>query len=269
MPEHPESTGEETSTLQRDGDHHLAWRRRQGATPTILYMGGLGSDMAGEKAEALDKWCATQGQAYVRFDWFGHGLSSGDFTDGGLGRWIADAVAVLDQLTAGPVIAVGSSMGAWAMLGATRARPKRFAGMIAIAAAADFTEDLIWDRMDEDQRLRLSTDGVITPEDPNWTHLVISHHLVRDGRAHLMLRRPFPFTGPVRLMHGLADDVVPWQTSQRLCDVLDGPDVRLDLIKHGDHRLSDPPALAHLLRLTAEVVEAVSPPKAPQKSRSA
>jgi pimeloyl-ACP methyl ester carboxylesterase len=207
--------------------------------PGIVFLSGFASDMTGTKGAALAAWAQERGRALLRFDYSGHGQSSGAFRDGTIGRWTADALAAIDRLTAGPQILVGSSMGGWIMLLGALARPDRIAGLVGIAAAPDFTEDLMWTAMPPETRARLLADGVIRqPSQYQDAPLEISRALIEDGRRHLVLRAPLAIQRPVRLLHGMADPDVPWQTSVRLAERLTGEDVTVTLIKDGDHRLS-------------------------------
>lgn len=216
-----------------------------GRLPGVMFCGGFRSDMTGSKALALEDRCRRAGQAFIRFDYTGHGQSSGHFQDGTIGDWLRDALAVLDQATEGPQILVGSSMGGWIAALAALARPERVAGLVGVAAAADFTEDLIWDRLSDDQRLQILQDGLLLRpsayvEEPD----PISRRLIEEARDHLLLGDPVAITAPVRLIHGMADQDVPWRQSLRLAERIIGPDVRLVLVKDGGHRLSRPEDLA-------------------------
>lgn len=225
----------------------IAYAACPGCGPTVVFLGGLRSDMSGTKATFLDAWCRARGRAFLRFDYTGHGASAGRFEDGTIGAWTADALAVLDQLTADRVVLVGSSMGGWAMLNAALARPDRIAALLGIAAAPDFTEDLLWGRWDEATRAALLRDGVVrepNPYDP--AGYPYARALIEDGRHHLRLRGPIALACPARLLHGLRDDAVPWQTSLRLADCLTTGDVQVTLVKDGDHRLSREADLALL-----------------------
>jgi pimeloyl-ACP methyl ester carboxylesterase len=203
--------------------------------------------MTGTKASFLDEYCRRREHAYVRFDYFGHGASSGELALGTIGRWAEDAVAVLDALTEGPQILIGSSMGGWIMLLVALARIARIHGLVGIAAAPDFTEDLVWSRLDAAQRKELCENGAVTlpsQYDPiGYTH---SLRLFEDGRRHLVTRAKIPLACPVRLLHGMLDDAVPWQTSSRLAERLQSRDVVVTLVKEGDHRLSRGEDLARL-----------------------
>ncbi|MGH6720226.1 MAG: alpha/beta fold hydrolase, partial [Alphaproteobacteria bacterium] len=191
------------------------------------------------KALALDAQCRESGRAFVRFDYLGHGASSGAFADGTIGRWTDDTLAVLDRLTEGPQVLVGSSMGGWIMLLAALARPERVAGLVGVAAAPDFTEDLMWRTYDEATQRRILEDGAVTmPGTYDGEPYPVTRALIEDGRRHLLLDKPIPIRCPVRLVHGMADPDVPWRTALRLAERLGSPDVIVTLVKDGDHRLA-------------------------------
>lgn len=251
------------------GAHHsltrgaatIAYRHTPGAdpegrTPGVLFLGGFMSDMTGTKAAALEEWAAARGLGYTRFDYQGHGASSGRFEDGTIGTWADDALAVLDRVTAGPQILVGSSMGGWMMLLTALRRPERVAGLVGIAPAPDFTEDLMWDLFDEPTRRRILEEGVWRrPSDYGPEPQPITRALIEEGRNHLLLRGPLALDKPVRLLHGMEDPDVPWRVSLRLAEALTGADVRVTLVKDGDHRLSRPQDIALLCRTVGDLVE--------------
>jgi pimeloyl-ACP methyl ester carboxylesterase len=243
-----------TATLPCDGGGHIAYRRRDGIEPGLMFLGGFRSDMSGTKASALDDFAAATGRAYTRFDYRGHGASSGLFAELTLGDWIADALAVLDQVAEGPQILIGSSMGAWVALRLALQRPERVAGLVTMAAAPDFTEELVWARLDEAQRARMRKEGRLerpsayAPE-PD----VLTLRLIEEGRRHLVLGGPIPLACPVRLLHGSADGDVPWHYSLRLLERLASADARLTLIKGADHRLSEPAQIEAMLSAVAEL----------------
>ena len=236
--------------------HRLSGKADDGR-PGIIFLGGFASDMTGTKATALEGFCRARGQAFVRFDYSGHGQSSGAFRDGTIGRWTADALAVIDAVATGPQILVGSSMGGWIMLLAALARRERIAGLVGIAAAPDFTEDLMWAALAPGDREALAREGVLVqPSDYAETPYVITRALIEDGRARLLLRAPIDLACPVRLLHGMRDADVPWQTSLRLSERLASDDVQILLIKGGDHRLSRPADLQRLFAAVAELSDA-------------
>ena len=207
------------------------------------------SDMTGSKALSLENLARRQGRAFLRFDYQGHGASTGRFEDGTIGSWTADAVAALDALTEGPQVLVGSSMGGWIMLLTALARPQRVAGLLGIAAAPDFTEDLMWQAYPQEVRDTLRREGVYRePSDYGDEPYTITMRLIEEGREHLLLREAIPIACPVRLIHGMADPDVPWQTSIRLAERLESTDVEVTLVKSGGHRLSEPEDLDRLGR---------------------
>ena len=224
--------------------------------PGLMFLGGFMSDMTGRKALTLEAFARRRGQTFLRFDYRGHGASSGRFEDGTIGDWRDDALTVLDRLTEGPQILVGSSMGGWIMLLLALARPERIAGLVGIAAAPDFTEDLMWGRASEQERAALLRDGrVLQPSDYSEEPYVITARLIEEARGHLLLRGPLPIRCPLRLLHGLEDADVPWQTALRLSDVLESRDVELTLVKGAGHRLSEPEDLRRLEHTVARLSE--------------
>ncbi|MEN3951337.1 alpha/beta hydrolase [Iodidimonas sp. SYSU 1G8] len=212
----------------------------------MIFLPGFKSDMTGTKATALRDWCLRRGRAFTRFDYSGHGQSEGNFEDGTVGRWASDAIAVLDQVTQGPQILVGSSMGGWMALLVARARPARIAALVGIAAAPDFTEDLMWASYGEDVREILRRDGVYYEPSDYGEPYAISMRLIEEARDHLVLRAPLELPFPVRLIQGMRDPDVPWRTALRLAEHVSGDDVEVILVKGGDHRLSEPADIARL-----------------------
>jgi pimeloyl-ACP methyl ester carboxylesterase len=213
--------------------------RLAGVSPTVVFCGGFRSDMSGTKAMMLDAWCRERGQAYLRYDYSGHGVSDGEFEAGTIGQWLQDTLAVIDDLTHGPLVLVGSSMGGWIMLLAALARRERIAALVGIASAADFTEDLLWGGLSPVQQETLVRDGRIElPSDYSDAPHVITRTLVEEGRHHLLLDETIAVSCPVRLLHSLDDPDVPWETSLRIMQRIGHPDVRLTLMKDAGHRMS-------------------------------
>jgi len=230
----------------------IAYHRHTGKSPGVVFLGGFMSDMTGSKALAMEAFCRARGQACLRFDYRGHGQSSGKFEEGTIGLWAEDALAAVERLTEGPQVLVGSSMGGWIALLLARQRPERVKALVGIAPAPDFTEDLLWAGYSAAKRDKLQREGVVyEPSQYGERPYGVTHALIRDGRQHLLLRDPLHLQCPVRILHGMLDSDVPWQRSLRLADKLETGDVRVTLIKDGDHRLSREQDLA-LLRRTVE-----------------
>lgn len=234
--------------IERTGLPRLAYRATQGRSPGIVFLGGFGSDMTGTKATALEAAARARGQAFLRFDYRGHGMSEGRFIDGAVGDWLEDAEAVFDRATEGPQILVGSSMGGGIALLLALSRPERVKALVGIAAAPDFTERLMWAGMSDADRATLLRDGILKPPSQYGDPIPITLRLIEEGRRHLLLDRPVPFAGPVRLLHGQCDPDVPWRHSLLTAERLVSADVQITLIKDGDHRLSRPQDLALLIR---------------------
>lgn len=232
----------------------LAYERLEGAGPTFVWLGGFKSDMSGTKAQTLSDWAQRAGQTFVRFDYSGHGRSGGKFEDGSLSRWLGDALAVLDRLTAGPVVLVGSSMGGWLSLLAARERPERVAGLLLIAPAADFTERLMWPGFTPDQQQRLMSEGRLElPSAYSPEPTVITREMIEDGRRHLVLNDYFPFDGQVWIIAGGEDPDVPLDHVYALMAKLQSVETKSLVIADGDHRLSRPQDLAKLVEIADEM----------------
>jgi len=239
----------EPSFLEIAPDHRLAYHRIEGRSPAVLFCGGYTSDMTGTKALALEAWCRAQGRACVRFDYSGHGQSDGRFEDGTIGAWADDALAIVDRVAPpGPLVVVGSSMGGWIMLLTALARPERVRALLGIAAAPDFTEDLLLPEATDAQIRDLERQGFWMQPSAYGAPYPVTATLIEDGRRHLLLRGPIAIGCPVHLLHGQRDLDVPWQTALRLAEQLQSEDVTIELVKAGDHRLSTE---ADLARITA------------------
>lgn len=240
--------------LDRPDGSRLAWRLVEGAGPTVVWLGGFKSDMTGTKAEALADWALAQGRAYVRFDYFGHGASSGDFAEGTITRWREDAIAVLNELTAGPLVLVGSSMGGWIACLAAMALPRRVAAMVLIAPAPDFTEKLMAPEIPPEGHAALAANGVWLRPSEYGDPYPITRNLLEDGaRWSILGGEPIPIQIPVRILQGGEDPDVPWRHALELAQGLKGDDVVFTLIKDGDHRLSRPQDIARLIAAVEEL----------------
>jgi pimeloyl-ACP methyl ester carboxylesterase len=242
-----------------DGQRRIAVRARPGSAPGLFWLGGFHSDMKGTKAVALDGWAAEQGRACVRFDYSGHGESGGAFVDGTIGRWLDESLAVFGQFCRGPQVVVGSSMGGWMALLLAReiARQKTgqasLAGLVLIAPAPDFTEELMWKAFSPEARHDLETKGLwLRPSDYGEPY-PITRALIEEGRNHLLLGSAIEVGCPVRILQGAQDPDVPWQHAFALTHRLPSDDVVLTMIQDGDHRLSRPQDIARILAAVAEM----------------
>ena len=257
----------------------IAVRAQEGAAPGLLWLGGYKSDMKGAKAQALADWAAREGRACVRFDYSGHGESNtaepaAAFTDGTIGRWLAESLSVFDACCHGPQILVGSSMGGWIALLLVRALQRRsppypsppagarrtpasVAGLVLVAPAVDFTEELMWKRFTPEIKRELAENGVwARPSQYSPEPYLVTRQLIEEGRNHLVLGGMIACGCPVRILQGVEDPDVPWQHANALVARLAGDDVVLTLIKDGDHRLSRPEDIERLLRAVAEFEQA-------------
>lgn len=239
--------GRKLATLVRE-------RTQAGAAkPGVVWLGGFRSDMTATKASALDAWAEREGRAFLRFDYTGHGASTGDFAACTLSTWLADSLGVIEQRTSGPQILVGSSMGGWIALLVARILmqrdPARLAGLVLIAPAPDFTQELMWDGFSDTIRSEITGKGVwMRPSAYSPEPTPITRALIEDGRKHLLLGGPVDLPLPVHILHGTADPDVPVEISLRLMSRLTSSRVTLSLVKDGDHRLSNPADLDLLVR---------------------
>jgi pimeloyl-ACP methyl ester carboxylesterase len=233
----------------------LAYHRSPGAVPGVVFLGGFNSDMTGSKAEFLAAWCAARGQAFLRFDYSGHGTSEGRFEDGTIGRWAEDAACVIAALTEGPQILIGSSMGGWIALLLVARRRVSVRALIGIAPAPDFTEDLMWAEFPPAIRDAIMRDGVWHRPSEYGAPYPITRALIEDGRNQLLLRGPIALDCPLRILQGQQDPDVPWRHALRIAEAVTGGDVRVTLIKDGDHRLSREGDLAVLGETVAQLLD--------------
>jgi len=244
-----------TNYLETDQGRKIAYHKSGGQGPTVVFLGGLKSDMEGTKAIHLEAFCKARGQSFLRFDYSGHGESSETFTEGCIGDWHEDTIAAITALTAGPLIVVGSSMGGWQALLLARALPDRLAGLVGIAAAPDFTEDGYWASFSDTQKETLETQGYVELPSDYMEPYIITKRMIEDGRKRLVLRDDLNLPFPVRLLQGTADTAVSTATAVRLLEHAESPDMRLNLVKDADHRFSDETCLALIEAAVAEVTD--------------
>jgi len=239
--------------LTRPDGERLAWRRVAGEGPVVVWLGGFRSDMAGTKAEALADWARAAGRDFLRFDHFAHGESSGDFLQASVTRWREDALAVIDELTEGPLVLVGSSMGGWIACLAAMARPERIGSLVLVAPAPDFTSKLMPLQFPPEALDAIREAGVWMQPSAYGDPSPITRTLLEDGARWSILDSPVPITAPVRILQGGEDPDVPWRHALELAQALKSRDVVFTLVKDGDHRLSRPQDLARLLATVDEV----------------
>jgi len=241
-----------------DANEKIAYKMSAGKGPAIIWCGGLNSDMDGTKAAHFHNWAKDAGRSYVRFDYYGHGASSGLFGDGTVSRWGADVVAVIDALTSGSVILIGSSMGGWASMLAARKRPDRIKGLLLINPAPDFTEKLMWANWPDDVKSNILTKGVHFEPSEYDEPYEYRRTLIEDGRIHQLLDAPFEFEGPVRIFQGGQDAVVPPDYSRQIIDVVTSDDITCTLVKTGDHSLSRPDDLYLMTQTLSNLCQTIA-----------
>ncbi len=243
-----------TDYLTTAQGRRIAHHRRTGRGPGVVFLGGFMSDMTGTKAQYLQDWADATGRAFLRFDYSGHGQSSGRFEDGAIGDWAEDAISAIAGLTEGPQVLVGSSMGGWIALLVARAMPERVCGLVGIAPAPDFTEDSMWKGFSDAQRTELIRAGkIIIPSDYSPEGYPITRRLIEEGRNHLVMRAALALPFPVRILQGTADTDVPPEVALRLLDHASSPDLHLTLVKGADHRFSTPECLAMIVSAVEQV----------------
>jgi pimeloyl-ACP methyl ester carboxylesterase len=256
------STGQPPAFIEvgQAGDmRRIAVRARAGGSPGLFWLGGFKSDMQGTKALALDAWAATQDRACVRFDYSGHGESGGDFADGTIGRWLEESVAVFERFCAGPQVLIGSSMGGWMALLMAREIGRRpasratLAGLVLIAPAPDFTEELMWKGFSPKIRQTIENKGIWMLPSEYGAPYPITRKLIEEGRNHLLLGNAIEVGCPVRILQGAKDPDVPWRHAFALAHRLPADDVVLTMIQDGDHRLSRPQDIARIIAAVAEM----------------
>lgn len=235
----------------------VSFRHTDGKPPAVLFLPGFRSDMSGQKALTLEAHCRGLGLAFTRFDYRGHGGSSGRFESLGIADWLGDALAVLDRFAREPAVLVGSSMGGWLAVLAALARPGRVRGLVLVAPAPDFTEDLIRPQLTPEASAEIERAGYLLAPSAYGEPIPISRTLLEQGARHLVLRAPIPLRIPVHILHGQQDADVPWQTALRLAARLESPAVTVELVKDGDHRLSRNEDLRRLTAALDRVLEQV------------
>jgi pimeloyl-ACP methyl ester carboxylesterase len=254
--------------LEAPDRHRLAYAYSPGGQPGVVFLGGFMSDMEGSKALALEAFCRARGRAYLRLDYSGHGHSGGRFEDGTISSWRDDALAIIDAVTEGSIVVIGSSLGGWLALLVALSRPERVVGLIGLAAAPDFTEELMWDRFDAAQKRQIMSQGVVKLASNYDEPYPITRALVEDGRRNLLLDGPIDIRVPVRLIQGGDDPEVPAEMPGRIADHLTSNDVRVLIIDGGDHSLARQEDIATIQSVLETLLEGLSsggPELAPAK----
>jgi pimeloyl-ACP methyl ester carboxylesterase len=241
------------------GARKIAVRARAGNVPGLFWLSGFNSDMQGTKALALDAWAMGHGRACVRFDYSGHGSSGGAFVEGTIGRWLEETIAVFDAFCEGPQVVIGSSMGGWMALLLAREIARRrgqshasLAGLVLIAPAPDFTEELMWKGFSPEVREQIEITGVWLRPSQYGEPYPITRALIENGRNHLLLGSTIEVGCPVRILQGAQDPDVPWRHAFALAHRLPSDDVVLTMIQDGDHRLSRPQDIARIIASVEE-----------------
>ncbi|MFY0618045.1 alpha/beta hydrolase [Shimia sp.] len=243
-----------SDSLETPQGRRIAYHKTEGATPTVVFLGGLKSDMEGTKAVHLEAWAQARGQAFLRFDYSGHGESSGAFEAGCIGDWHEDVVAAVSALTKGPLVVVGSSMGGWQALLLAKTMPDRIHGMVTIAAAPDFTEDSYWANFSDTQRAQLENEGQVSLPSDYMEPYIVTKRMIEDGRDQLVLRSALSLPFPTRFLQGTEDQAVNSEVAYRVLEHAEGDDIQLLMVKGKDHRFSDTTCLKLIEMKVGEVL---------------
>lgn len=256
-------SGPEPSRLSRPGGETIAYHQLRGEGTGLIWLGGFKSDMEGSKVLTLQEWAAASARPFTRFDYFGHGQSSGAFRDGTISRWRDDALAVLDSVTEGPQVLVGSSMGGWVASLVALARPDRIKAIVFVAPAPDFTQKLMWPSLSDEAREAITQKGEwLSPSENGFDPYPITRSLIEDGKENCLMTGSVAIQCPVRILQGMLDEDVPWRHALEFAEQIESDDVTLNLIKDGDHRLSDPANLARLVDVVETLFWEIEPERA-------
>lgn len=236
-------------TLTRQNGETLAYTKLEAPanSPTLVWLSGFNSDMSGTKAVEVKAWAEKQGYGFLAFDYYGHGQSSGEFAKGTISHWREDCLAAIDELSTGPLVLVGSSMGGWMALLSALARPERVIGMLLIAPAPDFTEKLLWKELPGSAQEEIAHEGFwMRPTDYGEPY-PITRELISDGKKWSILDAPIDLTMPVTILQGKMDPDVPWTHALKVQEKIVSTDCEFHLIKDGEHRLSRPQDIVRML----------------------
>ncbi len=247
-----------TKTLIRNNNETLVYQTVEGRSdeekPGVVFLGGSQSNMNASKATAVSLFCQQDGRACTRFDYYGHGKSSGRYEEGTIGHWLDDTLAIIDKVTTGPLILVGSSLGGWLMMLAALHRPERIVRLVGISAAPDFTEELMWNELSAQQKQQLEADGVLYLPNPycDNTPYIIAQKLIEEAREHLLLQNPIDIHCPVHLLQGMQDNEVPTNYPIRIANLLASENVTITTVKNAGHSFSQPEQLDLIMKAIAQ-----------------
>ena len=244
-----------TKFLVTPTGQQLAYSFIRGTGPTVIFLGGFKSDMEGSKAIFLEKWAKKRNRSFLRFDYSGHGQSSGDFLNLGIGDWRNDAKQIIGLTENNGIILVGSSMGGWIALLLSRELGNRLKGLITIAAAPDFTEESMWKNFTKEQKKEVLNKGVLYLPSEYGEPYPITRYLIENGRQNLVLCEPLELTCPVRLMQGTEDTAVTRETALKLFDHINADDLSLFFKRGADHSFSDQGCLEILEKNLEDILQ--------------
>ena len=244
-----------TKFLATQTGQKLAYSFTKGTGPTVVFLGGFKSDMEGSKAIFLEKWAKKRNRSFLRFDYSGHGQSTGDYLNLGIGDWFNDTKQIIELTKNSGLILIGSSMGGWISLLLSRELGSRLKGLITIAAAPDFTEDSMWKNFTEDQKKAVLNKGILYLPSDYGEPYPITRYLIENGRQNLVLREPLELTCPVRLMQGTEDTAVTRETALKLFDHISADDLSLFFKRGADHSFSDPSCLEILQKNLENILD--------------
>lgn len=248
----------EIEFLASKSGNRLGFKKRAGKSPTLVWLCGFHSDMAGQKATTMDAFAMDNGFASLRFDYSGTGTSQGRFEDGTISNWLYESQEMINANTSGDLVLVGSSMGAWLAILLAMANPLRVKALVLIAPAPDFTEDLMWATFSDEIKSEIMEKGYwMRPSPYDAAGYPITKALIENGRRNLVLDKPIEFEGHVHILHGCKDADVPWQRSPKLVENFTSGKVTLTLIKSGDHRLSELQDLETLRQILQQTIASI------------
>ncbi|XP_033067230.1 mycophenolic acid acyl-glucuronide esterase, mitochondrial [Trachypithecus francoisi] len=247
------------SFLNRPDLPNLAYKKLKGKSPGIVFIPGYLSYMNGTKALAIEEFCKSLGHACIRFDYSGVGSSDGNSEESTLGKWRKDVLSIIDDLADGPQILVGSSLGGWLMLHAAIARPEKVVALIGVATAAD-TLVTKFNQLPVELKKEVEMKGVWSMPSKYSEEGVynVQYSFIKEAEHHCLLHSPIPVNCPIRLLHGMKDDIVPWHTSMQVADRVLSTDVDVILRKHSDHQMKEKADIQLLVYTIDDLIDKLS-----------